>query len=86
MPPSQTERPSPGFTTIVGSFIFDPLVFLTDVFGTDAYFTPAHGHDRNAGGSAETVISISGHTFAGHITRRGGGSTRRGSHHACAGK
>jgi hypothetical protein len=36
MPPSHTERPSPGFTTIVGSFIFGSFVFRTDFLGTDA--------------------------------------------------
>jgi hypothetical protein len=28
MPPSETERPSPGFTTIIGASIFGSFVFI----------------------------------------------------------
>jgi len=47
--------------TIVGTSIFSPFVFLSDAFGADTYFTPAHRHDRDSGGRAETVASNSTH-------------------------
>ena len=47
IPPSQTERRSPGFTTIVGMSIFAPFVFLSDVRDADDHFRTAHGHDRD---------------------------------------
>jgi hypothetical protein len=65
MPPGQTERPSPGFTTIVGAPISGPFVIRSDVYGADTHFTPAHGHDRDPGEKPDMVASDSGPSVVG---------------------
>ena len=54
MPPSQTERPSPGFTTIVGTSIMGPFGFVC-VLGWSQLAVAGSGPNAGAAGKSRSV-------------------------------